>query len=264
MRVAIVTAYCTEPVSTLERCRNSVVEQVSISGCDIHQFMIADGHPQEMIDDWDVTHIRIPPQRDCGDTPRMIGALLAVSAGYDALAFLDADNWFEPNFVADMTRKLVETGCDIVTCPRALWRLDGTRMGIDTESDGISFNDTNCYLFRNTACFVLNSIAFKKDRHDALIGDQLLWKYIVRSGLDVRRAPRPLLNYESNNAWHYSQRSEIPPADSKYLVIDRGDGRPYLCFYRDLEFRADGTMFCPPEFLMAPDGSRPNARAVKA
>jgi hypothetical protein len=96
MRVAIVTAYCKEPDSTLERCRNSVVKQVSRTGCAIHQFMIADRHPQEIIDGWDATHFRIPPQRDCGDTPRVIGAMLAVSAGFDALAFLDADNWTPP------------------------------------------------------------------------------------------------------------------------------------------------------------------------
>jgi hypothetical protein len=230
-----------------------------VAGCRIHQFMIADGHPRQEVDAWDVTHVPIPPQRDCGDTPRMIGAMLAVSGGYDTFAFLDADNC-EPSFVAEMTRKLMETERDIVTCARALWRMDGTRMGVDDESDGISFNDPNCYLFSKDACFVLNAIAFKKDRNDALIGDQLLWRSITGSGVDVRRVTRPLLNYESNNAWHYLRRKETPPADAKYLVINQGDGRPYQCFYRDLEFRDDGTMFCPPELLMAPDGSKPNAR----
>ena len=258
MKIAIVTAYCREPVSKLERCRNSVLTQVS--GHQIHQFMIADGEPRAEIDGWDVTHVPIPPQRDCGDTPRMIGAMLAVSAGYDAFSFLDADNWYEPGFVAEMTAVLLSAGCDIVTCPRWLWRMDETRMAVDDESDGVVFNDTSCYLFRADASVALGSIAFKKDRHDCLIGDQLLWKEIRKRDLKVERVDRPLVNYETNNAWHYDRHNETPPPNSKRLVIDQGDGRPYQCLESDMTKRPDGTMYCPPERLMAPDGSKPYAR----
>lgn len=221
--------------------------------------MIADGHPHPVVDAWSVTHIRIPPQRDCGETPRMIGAMLAISAGCEALSFLDADNWLEPRFVAEMTRKLADTNCDIVTCPRSLWRVDGSRMGPDEESDGVNSNDINCYLIPAATASVLNAIAFKKDRHECLIGDQLLWRHIKRARLDVRRVAAPLVNYVTNSAWHYLQRNETPPADAKYLVIDHEDGRAYECFYRDVQRLEDGTLFCPPELLMAPDGSRPNA-----
>ena len=32
----------------------------------------------------------------------------------------------------------------LVTCPRNLYTLDGAFMAVDTESDGVNFNDTNC------------------------------------------------------------------------------------------------------------------------
>jgi len=260
MKIAIITAYCREPASILERCRKSVLDQVINGGHEIHQIMIADGHPQAMVDGWDVTHIPIPPQRDCGDTPRMIGAMLAVSAGYDAFSFLDADNWLEPTFIDEMTKELVRSNSDIVTCARWLWRTDQTRMGIDDESDGVTFNDTNCNLFRIGASFVLNAIAFKKDRHLSLIGDQVLWKEIRRSGLAVGRVSTPLVNYVTNYGWHYWHHNETPPPGAKRVVFDLGDGRPYQCREKDIEKRPDGTEYCPPERLMGPDGSRPHAR----
>ena len=96
MRVAVVTPYYKEPRGWIERCIASVAAQTH--ACD--HFLVADGHAQDWIDGAGVRHLRLDRGHgDYGNTPRALGALLAVSEGYDAIAFLDADNWYAPEHV---------------------------------------------------------------------------------------------------------------------------------------------------------------------
>src|SRR5574337_2079445 len=102
LKVAVVTPYFKEPAATLARCIDSVRKQHADREIgEIAHILVADGHPQHWIDDLSVRHLKLDRAHgDFGNTPRSIGAQLAASEGYDAIAFLDADNWLDPDHVA--------------------------------------------------------------------------------------------------------------------------------------------------------------------
>jgi glycosyltransferase involved in cell wall biosynthesis len=123
-RYAIVTPYYKEEKWLLERCIRSVHAQT----VKVEHFMIADGHPQDWLDREPMRHLRLDREhRDFGNTPRTIGALLAVSEGYDGIGFLDADNWFENDHVAGCIAAAARSEtCDYVIARRNLCRPDGS------------------------------------------------------------------------------------------------------------------------------------------
>ncbi|MCU0940002.1 MAG: tetratricopeptide repeat protein, partial [Burkholderiaceae bacterium] len=96
-RVAVVTPYYKERRAWLERCIASVKAQ----DYPVTHYMVADGFAQDWIDHSGVRHLKLDQgHADFGNTPRAIGAQLAVSEGFDAVCFLDADNWFAPDHVS--------------------------------------------------------------------------------------------------------------------------------------------------------------------
>src|SRR5690349_5897356 len=98
MRVAVVTPYYKEPLAVLRRCVDSVkAQQIACA-----HIMVADGHPRPEIEDWGVEqHVKLPlSHADDGDTPRLIGTGMAHAQGFDAVCWLDADNWFEAEHVS--------------------------------------------------------------------------------------------------------------------------------------------------------------------
>lgn len=143
MRVAVVTPYYKEQPEWLTRCVQSVRAQTHPAT----HFVIADGHPQDWLDSAGVRHIRLDrAHADYGNTPRSIGGLLAVSEGFDAVAFLDADNWYAPNHVELCVSAAGEGEADYVTAMRHWARADGSVMDFrsDEDFDG-SHVDSSCH-----------------------------------------------------------------------------------------------------------------------
>ena len=94
LKIAVITPYFKEPLEVLRQCFESVQAQ----GVRADHFFIADGHPRPELELWGVKHVVLPQAHaNNGDTPRGIGGLLAEAEGYDFVAYLDADNWFQPN-----------------------------------------------------------------------------------------------------------------------------------------------------------------------
>src|SRR5260370_28868940 len=119
-RFAIVTPYYREPRATLERCIASVRAQTF--RCD--HFLIADGFPQDWIDDGQARHISLDqPHKDYGNVARGIGALLAVSEAYEGIGFLDADNWLDADHV-EACVGAGRGGADLVIATRRFVRPD--------------------------------------------------------------------------------------------------------------------------------------------
>ncbi len=95
-RVAVITPYCREPSNVLQNCHESVCRQTF----PCTHLMVADGLPCAEIAHWEVEHLTLPgPHHDVGNTARGLGALSAMNRGYDAIAFLDADNWYYPDHI---------------------------------------------------------------------------------------------------------------------------------------------------------------------
>lgn len=233
MRVAVVTPYYKEKLEVLERCHRSVMAQTD---ADVVHYMVADGFARDEVDGWSsdrLVHIRLPHHGDYGDTPRLVGTACAATKKFDAICLLDADCWFEPNHVHSLVEQQRKTGFSIVTCPRRLFRPDGSVLGIDTESDGEVFNDTNCYLVMQDAFPLFRAWGYK-DPGLGIIGDRVFWD-AVRHNTDLPRArsPEATVNYVTTFAVHYTERNEVPPPEAKVIVRLSGEEYCRMVSYQE-------------------------------
>lgn len=219
MKVAVITPYYKEDLNTLARCHKSVVSQTYK---DVKHFMVADGHERDFIDTWECEHIKLPNCGDTGDTPRVVGYAVAAARGYDAICFLDADCWLEPEHIAEMVDIMQHSDKALVTCPRNLYTLDGAFMAVDTESDGVNFNDTNCYMIHRNAYLLIHSWICKPNGQ-GLIGDRYFWFEVCKSGIPMARSVKPTVNYTTTYAFHY-ELNGLPVPDHAKVIADLGDG----------------------------------------
>ena len=221
MKVAVISPYYNESGKELIRCRDSVASQMH--PC-IH-FFVSDGNPKEVINNWDVVHIRLPNHSDFGDTPRALAAMSAAVRGFDAVSFLDADNWYEPNHIANLVSLCEKTGASIATSGRMLRRPDGSILSPCNDSDGETFNDTNCYLITR-ASFNLFPVWIYKEKNLSCIGDRVFWSAVLRSGCKRAHSPDYSVNYSSLFAGHYIRDGETPPPGAK-VVLTSEDGKSF-------------------------------------
>ena len=212
MKVAVVTPYYRESKRIIKRCIDSVAKQTHD---DVIHVLVSDGYPQDWINDFTLHHLVIPNVGNFGDTPRAIGATYAAGLDVDAIIFLDADCWLPYYHVENLVCCAQESRVGIVTCPRNIW-LDGEEMGICSESNGLGFNDTNCYLITKPYFSVCSAWAFKNQK-DAIVGDRVFWNAVQRCGANIVRAVSAV-NYQSDYAHHYQMFGKTPPGDSKVLV----------------------------------------------
>lgn len=213
MRVAIITPYYKETTEVLRRCHDSVKAQTHPAT----HFMLSDGHPNAEVDHWDVVHIKLPAHADSGDTPRAIGALSAAAQGFDAISLLDADNWFDEDHIATLLDVQKQSGAQVITVARTLRRVDGSILDLCAESNGETFNDTNCYLITKDVFYIFSTWGFKGPGM-GVVGDQIFWNNIVRAGFSRAHFTRPTVNYVTTWANHYLARSEEPPPGAKIMV----------------------------------------------
>ena len=96
--------------------------------------LVADGFPKPVVDEWDVRHMVLPDgHRDGGNIPRVLGGISALNHGFDAVAFLDADNWYQPDHLERMIDLHHATGAAVCTASRSMHRFDGTFMFDDDK-----------------------------------------------------------------------------------------------------------------------------------
>lgn len=230
MRVAVVTPYFKEPLEKLKRCHDSVANQTVKTD----HYLVADGFPKPEVNAWNAVHIPLPVNHnDYGDTPRLIGTASAVTKGYDAILLLDGDNWFEPNHVETMLAVQNHFKADVVTCPRMLRRPDGSVLGQCKESDGVNFNDTNCFLLTKPVFPIFRAWGFK-DPKLGIVGDRLFWNAIRDNAVSVARSDLPTVNYETTFACHYEERGETPPENGK-VIARFTDGSYKMMNWRDYQ-----------------------------
>jgi len=218
MRVAVITPYYREALHVLVRCRSSVFAQTYP---DVRHYMLADGNPSDELRDL-MFHVELPRCNDYGDTPRLVGCAIADAQGADAILLLDADCWLEKGHIEQMVKVMQREDAPIVTCPRNLYRTNGSYMCVDSESDGVHFNDTNCYLIRKDAFHLLRAWGLK-DKRLCIIDDRVFWATVKDSGLKIARSGVPTVNYPTSFAFHYSQNKEPIPDDTKVIMQIDGE-----------------------------------------
>jgi hypothetical protein len=219
MRVAVITPYYKESDEILMQCHESVAMQRHPAT----HFMIADGHPKALVAGWPVEHIVLPrAHADNGNTPRGIGSTSAISQGFDAIAYLDADNWYRPDHLEKLIEAQRSTGAAICTCNRTMHRPDGSVLYWDLESNGVQFVDTSC-LFLTERAFRMVALWGMMPKKLSPVCDRIFWMAICAS-----RLPRAHLRYASvafrtRYADHYTFAGEEPPAGA---VTGEEFGRP--------------------------------------
>ncbi len=218
MKVAVVTPYYQETSEQLIRCLNSVASQTYKN---ITHILVADGYPKHFENFQNLEQIQLPfSHSDAGATPRAIGALSAFSRGYDAVAFLDADNWYYSNHVKSMVDTMLATSVDAVIATRTIHSFDGAEMYVDrVESNGNNMVDTNCMFLKKTVShymgFWVTTPQYK------MVSDRVFWQACITNGLKVVRHDEPTVAYASKWAWHYQYAGVRIPDDAVWIEQDQ-------------------------------------------
>jgi hypothetical protein len=210
-RVAVVTPYSREPLALLERCHRSVRHQ---SAACTHIF-VADGHARDELDGWDVRHVRLPvPSANSGDTPRRIAGELAVAERFDAVAYLDADNWLRPRHVESLLAASVLRGAAVCHSARTLHRADGTMMAMRQRGDNVDHVDTSCVLVAAPA-FELLPLWGRWPAELSPIGDRLFWQAVRAKGFAPAFTGALTSCYEATHVGFYRALGEEPPPGTR-------------------------------------------------
>ncbi len=219
-RYAIITPYYKEDRSLVERCITSVRNQ-SIRA---DHFLIADGFSQAWIDNAGVRHIRLDRSHgDYGNTPRGVGALIAIAEEYSGIGLLDADNWLESDHIEAClaAARIGQTICDYVVARRTLRRVDET---IIPWRDEPGLVDTNCFFFLRGSFTAIPHWA-TMPKNLAPLGDRYFLKMIRRLAYTYMTVPRPTVNYHCLWEYVYNAIRETPPPGARpkieYAKIER-------------------------------------------
>jgi hypothetical protein len=216
MKVAVVTPYCQETLEVLACCHESVLSQTH--ACT--HFLVSDGSAHaSAVQGWSARHVLLGvPHDDGGNTPRAIGSLLAMNEQFDAIAYLDADNWFLPLHIDGLVKLQLETGAEVCTSARSIHRGDGSLMYIDVfESDGRRHVDTSC-LFLTRRAFGLLPLWAMMPRELGPVCDQIFWIAIQAQKFACANSRQATVAYRTRYDVHYKNIREAPPANAKHIA----------------------------------------------
>ncbi len=209
MKVAVITPYHTEPLEMLKRAHDSVATQTY----HCTHYMVADGHARSEIDSWDVRHIPLPIEHtNNGNTPRAIGSMDAIGDNFDAIAYLDADNWFDADHIANLIKLHKETGADLVSSGRVIHAIDETVLLPHGETgDGERHADTSAFIVFASGFSVLPIWALMPDELGPNC-DRVFYQAALRIGLKHVHHPKPTMHFTSRYGVHYRAAGlEVPP-----------------------------------------------------
>lgn len=207
MKVAVITPYYKENIDTLKKCHTSVINQTH----KCTHVMVADGFPKKEIDKWNVHHVKLPkPHNDIGSTPRLIGCYHAIGLGYDAVAFLDADNWYREDHIDSLVKLFNITNAAFLYSNRYLCRLDDSIIKVDNQSVTPKFVDTNCMMFTRAGYQILQKWVLMPS-YGHLIGDRVMTYYVKESGAEIAYTQTPTVFYRCTKEGVYIANGETPP-----------------------------------------------------
>jgi glycosyltransferase involved in cell wall biosynthesis len=220
MKICVVTPYFQESLDWLIHAHASVKAQT----IEARHIVVCDGSAPAQIPDFQGSHIILERNyRDYGNTPRLIGCFNAITThDADAIAFLDADNWYYPDHLAYLSHIATATQLDAVASARMLHRLDGTPMMKCPTVDGQKYIDTSCLLvfrpaFRHLIAWALQS------QEKAAETDQFLWRLMRDSGVRMAFVDRATVAYRTRHQVHYSQAREAHPSGAVFRTDLHGD-----------------------------------------
>jgi hypothetical protein len=209
LKIAVVTPYHVPNDAQLRQCRQSVLEQTY----PCTHIPVADGHPSPIFAEAPRTlHVVLPQSSgDYGNTPRAVGAMLADAYGFDAVAFLDDDNWFEPDHLDIMAATQRETGAPLVACFRRFRHLDGSDLEMtEAVEDNMTHVDANCWLICRPAFPLLGG--WRVPKSISYIADRIFFQRAVRERYRIGFTQKRTVNYRTKNPLHYAAGQVAAPA----------------------------------------------------
>jgi glycosyltransferase involved in cell wall biosynthesis len=207
-RICVVTPYWNESRQLLERCVQSVASQ-SLS---VDHVLVGDGGA--MCHDWLAERVARQialetHHNDLGATPRAFGLEWGVSQGYDAIALLDADNWYEPRHLEMCLAASKLAPCDYVTTERHLVDENGLALPLRDE-DIRNHVDTNVLFFlpgSYDALRVWGKIPAPLYRG----GDRFFYAALRSHGCQRLHLAHKTVNYHTRLAGQYRLLGREPP-----------------------------------------------------
>ena len=228
MKVAVITPYYQEQPELILRCIRSVSNQT----IDCDHFLISDGFPQDWIDQETVRHIKLDiSHRDFGNTPRSVGGMLALAQdeNYDAITFLDADNWYDVDHIEEcLNAARIGLAPDYVKARRRFVRNDGSELNYPDESSEF-FVDTNCF-FLLPGSFHMIPLWGLTPRPLTMFCDRIFYTGLNAGKLNFASVDKVTVNYLCTWADIFKQLGEEVPEYAKTL-----DVKPLIEWIRNLD-----------------------------
>jgi hypothetical protein len=221
MKVAVITSYCNEENRIIERAHQSVLAQTV--PCE-HIIVVDGGIFQANVREAQIVHLS-QNHNNYGDTPKWIGAISALAQGFDAVAFLDADDWLSPAHIENCLKALHtphDPSLQICITNRQLHRPDGSVMNVN---EGRDIYQNHCVVMLADAARQLLPLAVKPQSM-CEVGDRIMWAVIKQKKIPVIFEPNQTYHYTTLWKVHYDALNEVPPANAKKLC---GDGYKLWC-----------------------------------
>lgn len=213
MRVAVVVPFCMERAEWLQACFDSLVSQT------VPVWTIAVGDGARAIAPGPFYKLIELPQAhgDGGRAARAIGAIEAIASGFDAVAFLDADNWWAPSHVEEMIRLHQSTGAPLCTSSLSIARIGGEPWNLPSESDGEKHADTSTVFVTREAFPLLANWALVPFGVSSIC-DRVWWNLAKSSGYQRAHSELPTAFYRNRYAAQYRLLGETPPEGTKEFL----------------------------------------------
>ena len=213
LKVAVVTPYYKESDDILRQCHESVLRQ----SYPCTHILVADGHPKALFDGHPKTmHVTLPQANgDQGNTPRTVGGILAEAYGFDAVAYLDADNWYDPKHLEGLIAAYeANNRISLVSCKRRFYDLEGRELHVtDADEDANQHVDTSCWIVFRPAFSLLHAWLMPKVLGP--IADRIFLQKTVHERFWRFASDNRTVAFRTRYAGHYQAAGVPVPVEAK-------------------------------------------------
>lgn len=218
MNIWVITPYYRTPAEWLNTCHRSVRAQTLPAT----HLLVCDGDEPADIPDFRGGHVILRRNHaDYGNTPRLVGCYHAALQGADAIAFLDADNWYDPGHLAGMIAQMRARGLEACASARMLHRLDGSPLLRCPHVDGVALIDTSCLVVMRSAFQHLTAWCLGSDEEMG-VSDQVVWRYLRQMKVRTGFVDQATVAYRTRHKIHYEMAGEMPPPETVRRADTRG------------------------------------------
>lgn len=224
MKVAVVTPYHAEPEAWVQALIRSVATQTHPAT----HILIGDGVRNDAYDGDGRVHLSLPEAtNDSGGTPRAVAGTWAVENGFDMVAYVDADDRIDREFVASLVRVREKVGADVVSVPHAYYdrdmqparNLEGQHIGAWAHGSARQIGGT-LYNFMPASGLALAGRAlahagdWKKVPHELRrVHDVFFSQALISRPYTLAWLARALYHYRLTHAVQYERYNLPMPAD---------------------------------------------------